>query len=74
MKLFRRIGQPTPKKNKIIGQITTFLGVASVVIAESGLVDNRPVLKLGLEILSVKFGGIALYNAQKVDKDGQVNN
>lgn len=69
MKIFRRIGEKTPKKNKIVGQITTFLGVASVVIAESGLVDNRPMLKLGLEILSVKFGGIALYNAQKVEKD-----
>lgn len=69
MKLFRRIGQPTPKKNKIFGQIATALGVVSLAVAESGLVDNKPVLKIVLEIVSAKLGAVAVYNAQKVDKN-----
>lgn len=71
MKLFRRIGQPTPKKNKIFGQIATALGVVSLAVAESGLVDNKPVLKIVLEIVSAKLGAVAVYNAQKTEKDGE---
>lgn len=72
MKFLDRIKAKTPKKNKKITQVVTVLGAVSLAIAESGLVDNRPLLKIGLEVLSVKFGGIALYNAQKVE-DGQNN-
>lgn len=72
MKLIDRIVKPTPKKNKVIGRITTVLGVASLVIAESGLVDNRPLLKLGLEVLSAKFGVVSIYQAQKVEENESI--
>lgn len=74
MKLIERFRKETPKKNKIIGQVASVLSLISLTIAESGIVENRPVLKLGLEVLSVKLGAVAVYNGQKVIKDGQVNN
>lgn len=69
MKLFNRIGSKTPSKNKKIGIPATIIAGVAITIAESGLVDNRPMLKIGLEILSAKLGAIALYNAQKVEKN-----
>jgi hypothetical protein len=69
MKLFERIGRKTPKKNKVIGITTTLLATASLVVAESGLVDNRPILKMGLELLSAKLGAISVYQAQKVEEN-----
>ena len=72
MKFLEKIKGKTPKKNKVIGQVVTVLGAVSLAIAESGIVDRRPLLKIGLEVLSVKLGGIALYNAQKVE-NGQAN-
>lgn len=74
MKLIERFRKETPKKNKIIGQAASVLSLVSLTIAESGIVENRPILKLGLEVLSVKLGAVAVYNGQKVIKDGQVNN
>lgn len=73
MNLFNRIGNRTPKKNKIIGITTTILAGVSLTIAESGVVDNRPMLKMGLELLSAKLGAISVYQAQKVEDNGQVN-
>jgi len=67
MKIIERIGHKTPKKNKVIGIITTGLATASLVIAESGLVDNRPILKISLQVLAGKLGVVSLYQAQKVD-------
>ena len=67
MGLFNRIGSKTPDKNKKIGIPATIIAGVAITIAESGLVDNRPMLKIGLEILSAKLGAIALYNAQKVE-------
>ena len=72
MKFLKRIKGKTPKKNKVIGQVVTVLGAFSLAVAESGLVDRRPLLKIGLEVLSVKLGAVAVYNAQKVE-DGQNN-
>lgn len=72
MKLIDRIVKPTPKKNKVIGRITTVLGVVSLAIAESGLVDNKPLLKIGLEVLSAKFGVISLYQAQKTENNESI--
>ena len=72
MKFLKRIKGKTPKKNKVIGQVVTVLGAVSLAVAESGLVDNRPLIKIGLEVLSVKLGAVAVYNAQKVE-DGQNN-
>lgn len=72
MKIFERISKPTPKRNKLIGKIATGLGVVALTIAESGLIDNKPFLKIGIEVLSAKFGIVALYNAQKVVKDESI--
>ena len=68
MNIFKRIKAKTPKKNKVIGQVTAVLGAVSLAVAESGLVDNRPLIKIGLEVLSVKLGAVAVYNAQKVEE------
>jgi hypothetical protein len=73
MNIIERIQEKTPKKNKLGLKIASVLGAVSLAVAESGLVDRRPVLKIALEVLSVKLGAIAVYNAQKVE-DGQVNN
>ena len=67
MKFFEKIKGKTPKKNKVIGQVVTLLGAVSLAIAESGIVDNRPLIKIGLEVLSVKLAAVAVYNAQKVE-------
>lgn len=66
MNILERIKAKTPKKNKKITQITAVIGAVSLAVAESGLVDNRPMIKIGLELLSVKLGAVAVYNAQKV--------
>ena len=73
MNIIERIKEKTPKKNKLGLKIASVLGAVSLAVAESGLVDNRPILKIGLEVLSVKLGAIAVYNAQKVE-NGQTNN
>lgn len=71
MGILDRIKAKTPRKNKVIGQVTAVLGVVSLAVAESGAVDNRPMLKLGLEVLSVKLATASVYNAQKVEADGE---
>ena len=73
MKLIERFKKETPKKNKVIGQVASILSLVSLTIAESGIVENRPVVKIALEVLSVKLGAIAVYNGQKVKEDGQTN-
>jgi hypothetical protein len=71
MRFLDKIKGKTPRKNKVIGQVVTVLGAVSLAIAESGIIDNRPLIKIGLEVLSVKLGAVAVYNAQKVE---DVNN
>jgi hypothetical protein len=68
MNIIERIKEKTPKKNKLVSQITTVLGTVSLAVSQSGLVDQRPILKLGLEVLAVKLGAVAVYNAQKVEE------
>lgn len=68
MKLIENIKKPTPRKHKIAGRIVTALSVASLTIAESGLVDSRPLIKIGLQALSVALGGQAVYHANKTLK------
>ena len=68
MNIIERIKEKTPKKNKLGLKIASVLGAVSLAVAQSGAVDNRPVLKLGLEVLAVKLGAIAVYNAQKVEE------
>jgi hypothetical protein len=67
MNILERIKAKTPEKNKKITQVVTVLGAVSLAIAESGIVDRRPMIKIGLEVLSVKLGAVAVYNAQKVE-------
>ena len=69
MKLIDRIKARTPRKNKLGVKIATVLGAVALGVAESGAVDNRPVIKIALEVLSLKLGAIAVYNAQKVEDD-----
>jgi hypothetical protein len=68
MNFLDRIKAKTPKKNKKITQITAVIGAVSLAVAESGAVDNRPMLKLSLEVLAVKLGAVSVYNAQKVEE------
>ena len=65
MKLIENIKAKTPRKHKIAGRIVTALSVASLTIAESGVVDNRPLIKVGLQALSGVLGTQAIYHAQK---------
>ena len=65
MKLIDNIKSKTPRKHKIAGRIVTALSVASLTIAESGVVDNRPLIKVGLQTLSALFGTQAIYHANK---------
>ena len=65
MKLIERIKSKTPRKHKIAGRIVTALSVASLTIAESGVVDSKPLLKISLQALSVALGGQSIYHAQK---------
>jgi hypothetical protein len=65
MNLIENIKKPTPRKHKIAGRIVTALSVASLTIAESGVVDNRPLIKVGLQALSGVFGTQAIFHAQK---------
>jgi len=73
MKFLERLKARTPKKNKLGVKVAAVLGAVALGVAESGAVDNRPVIKIALEVLSVKLGAVAVYNAQKVEEDGQVN-
>lgn len=68
MKLIERIQKPTPKKHKIAGRIATALSVASLTVAESGVVDNRPLIKIALQTVSAIFGTQAIFHAQKTLK------
>jgi hypothetical protein len=68
MKILERIQAKTPRKHKIAGRIVTALSVASLTIAESGLVDAKPLIKIGLQTLSVALGAKSIYHAQKVQK------
>ena len=68
MGILNRIKSKTPKKNKLGVKVSAVLGAVALGLAESGVLDNRPVIKIALEVLSVKLGAIALYNAQKIEK------
>jgi hypothetical protein len=69
MNILQRIKARTPRKNKLGVKVASILGAVSLAVAESGIVDNRPVIKIALEVLSLKLGAIAVYNAQKVEDD-----
>ncbi len=73
MKFLERLKARTPKKNRLGVKVAAVLGAVALGVAESGAVDGRPVIKIALEVLSVKLGAVAVYNAQKVEEDGQAN-
>ena len=52
MEAIKKQKEKTPKRDKIIGRITTVLAVVSSTISMSGLIDNKPVLKTILDILT----------------------
>lgn len=68
MNIIENIKAKTPRKHKIAGRIATALSVASLTIAESGLVDSRPLIKIALQTASAIFGTQSLYHAQKTLK------
>lgn len=68
MNLIDNLKKPTPKKHKIAGRIATALSIASLSIAESGVVDSKPLIKIALQSVSVLFGGQAMYHGNKVLK------
>lgn len=68
MNIIENIKKPTPRKHKIAGRIVTALSITALTISESGLVDSRPLIKIGLQALSVALGGQALFHANKTLK------
>ena len=68
MNIIENIKKPTPRKHKIAGRIATALSVASLTVAESGIVDSRPLIKIALQTVSAIFGTQALYHGQKTLK------
>jgi hypothetical protein len=68
MKIIENLKAKTPRKHKIVGRIATALSIASLSIAESGIVDSRPLIKIALQSVSVILGGQAVYHGQKTLK------
>ena len=67
MNIFGRIFSRTPKQDKYIGKWCTGLGVLSATILSTGYVTDE-FLVFSLTVLSIMFGGKALYHAQKTTK------
>ena len=68
MKIIENLKARTPRLHKIAGRIATALSIASLSIAESGVVDSRPLIKIALQSASVLLGGQAVYHGQKTLK------
>ncbi len=67
MNIIGRIFSRTPKKDKKIGQISTFIGVISGVILSTGYVTDEFSIFV-LTVLSTVFCSKAIYHAQKTLK------
>ncbi len=65
--LFKRITKKTPKKDKLIGKISTAIGTTCGIVLATGLVLN-PIGIVALIVGATVFGGKAVYHAQKVDE------
>lgn len=63
--IIERILAETPTRNKVIGQVSTIIGVFCAFILTTDYIQNEEV-KLLVTFLSIVLGGNALYNAQKV--------
>lgn len=68
MNILQKIKAKTPPKDKRKGQVLTVLSGTSIAIAQSGLVDNRPMIKEGLNLLGGFLANAALNKAQKVQR------
>ncbi len=68
MNIIENFKKPTPRKNKVLGRIATGLSIATLTIAESGLVDSKPLIKIALQTASAVFGGGAVYHGNKTLK------
>ena len=68
MNIFQKIKAPTPPKEKRKGQVLTVLSGLSFGIANSGLVEQRPLIKEGLNILGGFLANAALNKAAKVQR------
>lgn len=68
MKLIENFKKPTPRKHKVWGRIVTALSVGTLAVAESGIVDSKPLIKIALESASIVLGGQAVYHGNKVLK------
>ena len=68
MNLVQKIKAKTPPKDKRKGQILTVLSGTTIAIAQSGLVDNRPMIKEGLNLLGGFLANAALNKAAKVQR------
>lgn len=66
MSLFEKVKAPTPKKDKIIGKITTIIGGVCAITLTLGVVAN-PIGVTALAIGSLLFGGDAFLRAKKLD-------
>jgi hypothetical protein len=69
LNFIRRILARTPEKNRVLGMLATCLTTLFVTIDQSGAIDNKPILKIGCQVAAGLFGGMTIYNAQKVDHD-----
>lgn len=68
MNILQKIKAPTPPKDKRKGQVLTVLSGTAIGITQSGLVDNRPMIKEGLNLLGGFLANAALNKAQKVQR------
>lgn len=69
MNIIQRIKAKTPKKDKRKGQVLSAVSASVIGVAQSGLVDNRPLIKEGMTLLGGFLANAALNKAQKVEDE-----
>jgi hypothetical protein len=67
MNFFQRILHRTPNKDKFVGKISTIIGVISTAVISTDYVKDDNAIFV-LSIISIVFGGKAIYHAQKILK------
>lgn len=50
--IFKKLLSPTPREHKLEGRFVTILAVACQTISQSGAVDDRPLIKTALDIVT----------------------
>jgi hypothetical protein len=69
LNFIRRVLAKTPENNRVLGMLATCLTTLFITIDQSGMVDNKPIIKIGIQVAAGLFGGMTIYNAQKVDEN-----